>query len=45
MRTGSPTPVALLDIDTQSFIDYYEKNHVPLVSSIAATPTVYKRTT
>jgi hypothetical protein len=31
------------DIDTQAFIDYYEKNHVPLVLSLADTPTVYKR--
>ena len=31
------------DIDTQAFIDYYENNHVPLVLSLAATPTVYKR--
>ena len=31
------------DIDTQAFIEYYEKNHVPLVLSLAPTPTVYKR--
>jgi uncharacterized protein (TIGR02118 family) len=31
------------DIDTQAFIDYYENNHVPLVVSLAGTPTVYKR--
>ncbi len=31
------------DIDTKAFIDYYEKNHVPLVLSLAPTPTVYKR--
>jgi uncharacterized protein (TIGR02118 family) len=31
------------DIDTNAFIDYYEKNHVPLVLSLAPTPTVYKR--
>jgi hypothetical protein len=31
------------DIDTQAFIDYYENNHVPLVLSLADTPTVYKR--
>jgi EthD domain len=31
------------DIDTQAFIDYYENNHVPLVLSVADTPTGYKR--
>jgi hypothetical protein len=31
------------DILTKAFIDYYEKNHVPLVLSLAPTPTVYKR--
>jgi uncharacterized protein (TIGR02118 family) len=31
------------DIDTQAFIEYYETKHVPLVLSLAATPTVYKR--
>ena len=31
------------DLETQAFIDYYENNHVPLVLSLAATPTVYKR--
>jgi hypothetical protein len=31
------------DLDTQAFIDYYENNHVPLVLSLADTPTVYKR--
>src|SRR6266576_2816700 len=31
------------DIETQTFIDYYENNHVPLVLSLAPTPTVYKR--
>jgi uncharacterized protein (TIGR02118 family) len=31
------------DIETQAFIDYYEKNHVPLVLGLAPTPTVYKR--
>ena len=31
------------DIDTRAFIEYYEKNHVPLVLSLAPTPTVYKR--
>jgi uncharacterized protein (TIGR02118 family) len=30
-------------IETQAFIDYYEHNHVPLVLSLAPTPTVYKR--
>jgi uncharacterized protein (TIGR02118 family) len=27
----------------QDFIDYYEKNHVPLIRSLAPTPRVYKR--
>jgi len=31
------------DIETQAFIEYYEKNHVPLVSSLAPPPLVYKR--
>jgi uncharacterized protein (TIGR02118 family) len=31
------------DIETQAFIEYYENNHVPLVLSLAPTPTVYKR--
>ena len=31
------------DMDTQAFIDYYEKNHVPLICSLAPTPIVYKR--
>ena len=31
------------DIETEAFIDYYENNHVPLVLSLASTPTVYKR--
>jgi uncharacterized protein (TIGR02118 family) len=30
-------------MDTQAFIDHYEKNHVPLVLSLAPTPIVYKR--
>lgn len=30
-------------IETQAFIEYYEQNHVPLVLSLAPTPTVYKR--
>jgi EthD domain len=30
-------------ISTQAFIDHYENNHVPLVLSLAPTPTVYKR--
>jgi hypothetical protein len=28
---------------TQAFIDYYEKNHVPLICRLAPTPNVYKR--
>jgi hypothetical protein len=28
---------------TSIFIDYYENHHVPLVSSLAPTPLVYKR--
>jgi len=31
------------DIETQAFIDYYEKKHVPLICSLAPTPIVYKR--
>jgi hypothetical protein len=31
------------DIETQAFIDYYEKNHVPMICSLAPTPIVYKR--
>ena len=31
------------DLETQAFIDYYENNHVPLVLSLAPTPTAYKR--
>jgi hypothetical protein len=31
------------DMGARAFIDYYENNHVPLVLSIAPTPTVYKR--
>ena len=30
-------------ITTQAFIDYYEKNHVPLICRLAFTPNVYKR--
>jgi EthD domain len=31
------------DLKTQAFIDYYENHHVPLVLSMAPTPTIYKR--
>jgi hypothetical protein len=31
------------DLETQAFIDYYENHHVPLISSLAPTPIVYKR--
>jgi EthD domain len=31
------------DLETQAFIDYYENHHVPLVLSMAPTPTIYKR--
>jgi uncharacterized protein (TIGR02118 family) len=31
------------DLETEAFIDYYENHHVPLVLSLAPTPTVYKR--
>ncbi len=31
------------ELETQAFIDYYEKNHVPLICSLAPTPIVYKR--
>jgi uncharacterized protein (TIGR02118 family) len=30
-------------METQAFIEHYEKNHVPLVLSLAPTPIVYKR--
>jgi uncharacterized protein (TIGR02118 family) len=30
-------------LETESFIDYYENHHVPLVLSLAPTPPVYKR--
>lgn len=30
-------------IETQAFIEYYEKNHVPLICDLAPTPIVYKR--
>ena len=30
-------------IETQAFIDYYEKIHVPLICGLAPAPTVYKR--
>jgi EthD domain len=30
-------------IETQAFIDYYEKNHVPLICRLAPAPIVYKR--
>ena len=31
------------DLETQAFIDYYENSHVPLITSLAPTPVVYKR--
>ncbi|RYZ17343.1 MAG: EthD family reductase [Myxococcaceae bacterium] len=31
------------DLETQAFIEYYEKNHVPLVCGLAPPPIVYKR--
>jgi uncharacterized protein (TIGR02118 family) len=31
------------DTETQAFIDYYENNHVPLITSLAPAPIVYKR--
>lgn len=31
------------DLSTQSFIDYYENQHVPLILSLAPPPLVYKR--
>jgi uncharacterized protein (TIGR02118 family) len=31
------------DIERDAFIEYYEKHHVPLVSSLAPRPLVYKR--
>ncbi len=30
-------------IETQAFIEYYEKNHVPLICGLAPNPIVYKR--
>ena len=30
-------------METQAFIDYYENKHVPLISSLAPTPIIYKR--
>ena len=30
-------------MDTRAFIEHYERNHVPLVLSLAPTPIVYKR--
>jgi uncharacterized protein (TIGR02118 family) len=30
-------------IETGAFIEYYENHHVPLISSLAPTPSVYKR--
>lgn len=30
-------------METQSFIEYYENNHVPLVLSLAPAPIIYKR--
>lgn len=27
----------------QDFIDYYENKHVPLICSLASSPTIYKR--
>jgi hypothetical protein len=27
----------------QDFIDYYENKHVPLIRSLASTPSLYKR--
>ena len=31
------------DIEMQTFIEYYEKTHVPLILRLASTPLVYKR--
>ena len=31
------------DIETRAFIEYCENHHVPLICSMAPTPTVYKR--
>lgn len=30
-------------METQAFIEHYEKNHLPLVLSLVRTPIVYKR--
>jgi uncharacterized protein (TIGR02118 family) len=30
-------------MEMQDFIDYYEKQHVPLICSLAPTPMLYKR--
>ena len=31
------------DVETCAFIEHYEKNHVPLICSLAPAPIVYKR--
>jgi hypothetical protein len=31
------------DLETRAFIEHYEKNHVPLICSLAPTPIAYKR--
>ena len=31
------------DIATRAFIEYYERNHVPLICSLAPPPILYKR--
>ena len=31
------------DLETRAFIEHYEKNHVPLVCSLAPPPIVYRR--
>jgi hypothetical protein len=31
------------DLETQAFIDYYERHHVPLICDLAQVPVVYKR--
>jgi len=30
-------------MQTQAFIEYYEKNHVPLILSLAPSPIIYRR--
>jgi hypothetical protein len=31
------------DLETRAFIEYYENDHIPLITSLAPTPVLYKR--